>query len=50
MDFIPWHVTFFISLFVGLEYGVMCGFLISLIFLIYYAAKPEIAVERGEVI
>jgi len=49
MDFIPWAATFFISLFVGLEYGVICGFLISLAFLLYYAAKPGVAVEKGEV-
>lgn len=49
MDIIPWGVTFFVSLLMGLEYGILSGFLISLLFLLYYAARPGVRVSRGEV-
>lgn len=49
MDFIPWAFTFIVSLFVGLEYGMMVGFVISVIYLMYYAARPGVKVRRGYV-
>jgi len=49
MDLLPWGVTFLVSLLVGLEYGIMAGFFISLLFLLYYAARPGVRVKRGEV-
>lgn len=49
MDLLPWFATFSISLLVGLEYGVLVGFLISVIFILYYAARPGVSVKRGQV-
>jgi len=49
MDIIPWLVTFGVGLFVGLEYGVLVGFIISVVFLMYYAARPRVTVKKGEV-
>ncbi|OXA52248.1 Sodium-independent sulfate anion transporter [Folsomia candida] len=48
LDLIPWTVTFLASLFIGLEYGIMSGFVASLIFLLYYASRPGIKVSKGE--
>jgi len=49
MDLVPWFATFAISLLVGLEFGVLVGFMISVIFIMYYAARPGIRVKRGQV-
>lgn len=49
MDLIPWSITFLVSLFVALEAGILSGLLISLIFLLYYAARPAIRIQRAEV-
>ena len=49
MDFIPFGFTFLVSLFVGLEFGMMVGFVISVIYLMYYAARPGVKVVRGYV-
>lgn len=49
MDLIPWGVTFIVSLLVGLEFGILCGFIISVIFLLYYAARPRVRVKWGQV-
>jgi MFS superfamily sulfate permease-like transporter len=37
-----------VSLLVSLEVGILCGFMISLVFLLYYAARPGVRVKRGE--
>lgn len=49
MDLLPWFATFSVSLLVGLEYGVLIGFFISVIFILYYAARPGCSVRRGQV-
>lgn len=49
MDLIPWLATFSVSLFAGLQYGVLLGFLISVLFLLYWAASPKIRVNRCKV-
>lgn len=49
MEFVPWSLTFIVSLFVGLEFGMMTGFLISVIYLLYYAARPGVKVKKGYV-
>ena len=49
LEFVPWGLTFIISLFVGLEFGMMSGFIISVVYLLYYAARPGIKVKRGYV-
>ncbi|ODM94912.1 Sodium-independent sulfate anion transporter [Orchesella cincta] len=48
MDLIPWAFTFCVSLLVGLEYGILCGFLISVVFLLYYAARPRVRINSAE--
>lgn len=50
MDLLPWFATFAVSLLVGLQYGVLIGFLISVIFLLYWSARPGIRVKSGQVI
>lgn len=47
MDFIPWTLTFLVSLFVGLEFGMLTGFIISVTYLLYYAARPGVKVKKG---
>ncbi len=49
MDLLPWTVTFVMSLLVGLEFGILTGLLISIVFLLYYAARPGVRVSKGEV-
>lgn len=49
MDLIPWGATFFVSLFIALEAGILFGIIISVIFLLYYAARPAVQVQRAEV-
>ena len=49
MECVPWCLTFVISLFVGLEFGMLSGFIISVVYLLYYAARPGIKVKRGYV-
>ncbi|ODM93537.1 Sodium-independent sulfate anion transporter, partial [Orchesella cincta] len=48
MDLLPWAVTFIISLLVGLEFGILSGLIISIVFLLYYAARPGVRVSKGE--
>jgi MFS superfamily sulfate permease-like transporter len=48
LDLLPWTVTFLVSLGLGLEYGIMSGFAVSVLFLLYYASRPGIKVNRGE--
>ena len=47
MDFIPWGTTFIMSLFLGLEFGMMAGFVISVVYLLYYSARPGVNVIKG---
>lgn len=49
MDIIPWGFTFFVSLLVGLEVGILSGIIISVIFILYYAARPAVQIKRAEV-
>ena len=49
MEFVPWGLTFVVSLLIGLEFGMMTGFLISVIYLLYYAARPGVKVKKGYV-
>ena len=49
MDFIPLILTFCVALLIGLEFGMMCGFLISVTYLLYYAARPGVKVKKGYV-
>ena len=49
MDLLPWFATFAVSLLVGLEFGVLVGFMISVFFILYWSARPGIRVKRGQV-
>ncbi len=49
MDMLPWALTVLITLFVGLEFGIMTGLLISVLYLLYYAARPRVKIMQGEV-
>lgn len=44
MDLIPFFVTLFACLFVGLEYGILIGMATSLIFVLYASLRPPVAV------
>ncbi|CAG7668207.1 unnamed protein product [Allacma fusca] len=48
MDMFPWAATFLVTIFAGLEYGILTGFLISTSFLLYYAARPRVKIMKGE--
>ncbi|KAH9628318.1 hypothetical protein HF086_016660 [Spodoptera exigua] len=53
-DFVLMMVTMFISLFAGLEYGIIAGILLEALSLLYYVARPSLEVnriryEKGEV-
>ncbi|XP_063995846.1 sodium-independent sulfate anion transporter-like [Diachasmimorpha longicaudata] len=45
-DLIPMFVTFFLCLGIGVEYGILVGVGINLMFLLYPSARPTIHVEK----
>lgn len=45
-DLIPTFVTFLFCLFIGVEYGIVVGVAINLMFLLYPSARPSINVEK----
>ncbi|CAG7833194.1 unnamed protein product [Allacma fusca] len=47
MDLIPWALTVLVTLFVGLEFGIGIGLVISAMFLLYYAARPRVRILKG---
>jgi MFS superfamily sulfate permease-like transporter len=49
MDLIPLLLTFFVTLGLGLEFGIGIGLISSVIFLLYYTARPRVQVLQGEV-
>jgi len=49
MDLVPWGITFFTSLLISLEVGILSGVCVSVIFLLYYAARPSVKVKKAEV-
>lgn len=48
MDLIPLFLTFLVTLFVGLEYGIGIGLISSTLYLLYYSARPRVRIMRGE--
>lgn len=48
MDLIPLGLTFFVTLFVGLEYGIGTGLLSSALYLLYYSARPRVKIMQGD--
>ncbi|KAJ8667345.1 hypothetical protein QAD02_009007 [Eretmocerus hayati] len=45
-DLIPTFATFILCLIIGVEYGIVAGVGINLIFLLYPSARPQISVEK----
>jgi len=45
-DLIPMFVTFLVCLLVGVEYGILSGVGINLMFLLYPSARPTIHVDK----
>lgn len=48
-DLIPMFATFFLCLVIGVEYGILVGVGINLMFLLYPSARPKIHVEKSVV-
>ena len=48
-DLIPMFVTFLFCLIVGVEYGILLGVGINLMFLLYPSARPTIHVDKCKV-
>jgi len=48
MDLVPLTLTFFVTLFVGLEFGIGIGLISSTLYLLYYSARPRVKISRGE--
>lgn len=45
-DLIPTFATFILCLAIGVEYGILVGVAINVIFLLYPSARPNITVEK----
>ncbi|XP_001607795.1 sodium-independent sulfate anion transporter [Nasonia vitripennis] len=45
-DLIPMFATFFLCLVIGVEYGIVAGVGINLVFLLYPSARPQVHVEK----
>ncbi|XP_046393579.1 sodium-independent sulfate anion transporter-like isoform X2 [Ischnura elegans] len=46
LDLIPCFTTFFVSLLLGLEYGILVGVAVNLLFLLYDVARPSIKISK----
>ncbi|KAK6643064.1 hypothetical protein RUM43_004567 [Polyplax serrata] len=46
-DLIPAFTTFILCLLIGVEYGILIGVLINIVFLLYPSARPTIRVEKS---
>lgn len=46
LDLIPLFATFFACLFLGLEYGIVIGVGINLLFILYPSARPPVKIEE----
>lgn len=45
-DLIPTFATFLLCLVIGVEYGIVAGVGINLVFLLYPSARPQVHVEK----
>lgn len=45
IDFIPFLVTLLCCLFWSLEYGILCGVAVNLVFVLYASARPKITIS-----
>uniref|UniRef100_A0A0K8UCE7 Sodium-independent sulfate anion transporter n=2 Tax=Bactrocera latifrons TaxID=174628 RepID=A0A0K8UCE7_BACLA len=49
MDLFPFAVTYFTCLFWSLEYGIICGIVVNISFILYRSARPQIHLEKKKV-
>lgn len=49
MDMLPFLVTLFACLFMGLEYGMIVGVGFNLIFILYHSARPRVLIHSYSV-
>ncbi|XP_021956171.1 sodium-independent sulfate anion transporter [Folsomia candida] len=48
MDLVPFFLTFFVTLLLGLEFGIGIGLISSTLYLLYYSARPRVQILQGE--
>ncbi|KAK7870324.1 hypothetical protein R5R35_003712 [Gryllus longicercus] len=48
-DLIPFFVTVAVCLFVGLEFGIISGIAVNLLFVLYDAARPRVSIQCSKV-
>lgn len=46
IDLIPFFITLFACVFIGLEYGILIGLGSNLIFILYISARPAVTIEK----
>ncbi|XP_036232793.2 sodium-independent sulfate anion transporter isoform X3 [Bactrocera oleae] len=49
MDLFPFAVTYVTCLFWSLEYGIICGVVVNITFILYTSARPQIHLEKKKV-
>ncbi|KAF4513952.1 UNVERIFIED_CONTAM: hypothetical protein B566_EDAN018188, partial [Ephemera danica] len=50
LDLIPLYTTFFGCIFIGMDYGIVLGILINMLFILYEAARPRLKVQKIKVL
>ncbi|XP_065156872.1 sodium-independent sulfate anion transporter-like isoform X2 [Atheta coriaria] len=50
LDLVPFTVTFIAALFLGLEYGILIGIGVNLLFVLYLTARPKIEVKPEKLV
>jgi hypothetical protein len=45
LDLIPLYATFISSLIIGLDYGMILGIGVNILFIFYEAARPKLSIE-----
>lgn len=49
LDLFPFLVTVMACLFLGLEYGMVCGILANMLFILYKSARPTIFINNEKI-
>jgi solute carrier family 26 (sodium-independent sulfate anion transporter), member 11 len=49
LDLIPLYATFIASLIIGLDYGMIIGIGVNVLFIFYEAARPKLSIEATTV-
>lgn len=49
LDLVPFFVTVLVCLFWSLEYGMVCGILVNVVFILYKSARPKIIITRDKI-